>query len=203
MKIEKYEKIGKGKYRLYLDNGEVLDTYDEVILKNNLLQQKIITPTVYTKILEESELQEHYNSCVKYITVRLRSTKEIEDYLKRKKVPSQSINTIICRLSNAQLLNDDYFCECFMKDKLRFTSMGEYRIINELKKHNISTEIIEKHHDIINEKIMREKIEKIIEKQIASNHKLIPSKLRNKLYNHLINLGYSSALVTELLNKKF
>ena len=40
MKIEKYEKIGTLKYRLYLDNGEVIDTYDDVILENELLLKK-------------------------------------------------------------------------------------------------------------------------------------------------------------------
>ena len=51
MKIDKYEKIGSSKYRLYFDNGEVIDTYDEVILKNELLLKKDITSLMYSNIL--------------------------------------------------------------------------------------------------------------------------------------------------------
>ena len=39
MKIDKYEKIGVGKYRLSLSNGEVLDIYDDVIVDNELLKK--------------------------------------------------------------------------------------------------------------------------------------------------------------------
>ena len=84
MKIEKYEKIGKDKYRLYLDNGEVIDTYDEVILRKELLLKKELTKEDYQSIFLETTFQENYNACSKYISIRLRSTKEIEDYLKKR-----------------------------------------------------------------------------------------------------------------------
>ena len=76
MKIDKYEKIGSSKYRLYLNNGEVIDTDDDVILKNDLLLKQELTTKEYSKILTETNIAELYNSCIKYITVRLRSTKE-------------------------------------------------------------------------------------------------------------------------------
>ena len=43
LKISKYEKIGVDKYRIYLDNGEVIDSYDNVILENDLLLKKEIS----------------------------------------------------------------------------------------------------------------------------------------------------------------
>ena len=143
MKIEKYEKIGTLKYRLYLDNGEVIDTYDDVILENELLLKKELDAHLYNKILIDTNLQEYYNACVKYIQTRLRSTKEIDDYLKRKQVTEEDRIFIIEKLTKKGLLNDKYFTKCFINDKLKFTNMGEYRIINELKKLNISTPIIE------------------------------------------------------------
>ena len=59
MKIDKYEKIGKGKYRLYLSNGEVIEIYDDVIISNELLLKKEIDVNIYNKILKDSELQEN------------------------------------------------------------------------------------------------------------------------------------------------
>ena len=201
--IEKYEKIGQSKYRLYLNNGEVIDTYDEVILKNELLIKKELDDYLYQQVLTESRIQEHYNACIKYISIRIRSTKEIIDYLKRKNVEVEDRDYIINKLTKEKFLNDNYFCECFIKDKLKFTTMGEYKILFELKKHNISPDIIEKNHYLINEEIMTEKIDKIITKQINSNRKLDKPKLRNKLYNHLLNAGYKSSLIVKSLNKYF
>ncbi len=203
MKIEKYEKIGTLKYRLYLDNGEVIDTYDDVILENELLLKKELDNYLYQKVLIETNTQEYYNSCIKYISIRLRATKEIDDYLKKKQVAAEDREKIIQKLLAKGLLNDEYFTECFIKDKLRFTNMGEYRIINELKKLNISSSIIEKYHDLMSREVMQEKIISRIEKQIKTNRKLDNYKLRNKIYTTLLREGYDNSQIVNILNQYF
>ena len=203
MKIDKYEKIGSGKYRLYLSNGEVIDTYDEVILKNDLLLKNDISSSLYARILSESEIASAYQACVKYITVRIRSVKEIRDYLGRKNVALKDIDEVIDRLIKDKLLDDEYFTECFIKDKINFSSMGEYKIIAELKKHNISSDIINKYSYLWDWDVMVPRIEKYVDKQINSNKKLDKYKLRNKIYMYLLNQGYSSDMVVFVLNQKF
>lgn len=203
MKIDKYEKIANAKYRLYLDNGEVIDTYDEVILKNDLLLKKELSPSLYQTILEETNIQEYYYACIKYISIRIRSTKEIKDYLYKKKISPEDIEKVVEKLTKEKNLDDNRFCECFIKDKLRFTTMGKYKIINELQKHQINNEIISTHEYLMDDEIMIEKINKIIEKQIATNRKLDNQKLRNKLYHNLANLGYPMNLVVDSLNNHF
>lgn len=203
MKIEKYEKIGALKYRLYLDNGEIIDTYDDVILENELLLKKELDNYLYQKVLIETNIQEYYNSCIKYISIRLRATKEIDDYLKKKQVVAEDREKIIQKLLTKGLLNDEYFTECFIRDKLRFTNMGEYRIINELKKLNISSSIIEKYHDLMSREVMQEKIISRIEKQIKTNRKLDNYKLRNKIYTTLLREGYDNSQIVNILNQYF
>lgn len=202
MKIDKYERLTKGKYRLYLDNGEVIDTYDDVITENELLFKKNLDIVTYNKILSDSTIQEYYNACLKYITVRIRSQKEIENYLKRKKITANDIDIIIKKLLKNNLLNDEYFTSCFIKDKLKFTSWGPYKIINELKKHNIDNTVIEKNSIYLDEEIIYEKLNKLVDKQIKANHKLDNYRLKNKLYNNLIQLGYKSSMIMAILNKK-
>lgn len=202
MKIDKYEKKQKGKYRLYLDNGEVIDTYDDVIIKNELLLKGELDLITYNKVLTDSAIYEKYNACIKYITVRVRSKKEIIDYLKRKKVDYRDIDIIVERLVDNNILNDKYFTECFIKDKLRFTSWGPYRIINELKKHEIDSMTIDYYSYLLDDNIIYDKLSKLIDKQIKANHKLDNSKLRNKLYNNYLNLGYKSNMIVDILNDR-
>ena len=201
MKIDKYEKIGVDKYRLFLSNGEVIDTYDNVILDNELLLKKELDNYLYTKILTDTHIYDIYNMALKYIKVRLRSTKEIKDYLIRKKIEPEDIDLVIDKLTKTNNLNDDYFSKCFIKDKFRFTSWGPYRIKQELKKLGIDDEIINKNINIISNEEMDEKINKLINKQINSNHnKLDNYKLRNKIYANLVKLGYEASEVINILN---
>ena len=43
MKIIKYEKKKNGKYKILLEDNNTIDTYEDVILNNNLLLKKDIT----------------------------------------------------------------------------------------------------------------------------------------------------------------
>jgi len=201
MKIDKYEKTGKDKYRIYLNNGEVIDTYDNVILSNELLLKKEINQILYQKILEETSIEEHYISCQKYIDYRLRSTKEIKDYLTKKEVDNKTSEIIINKLIKNNYLDDDYFCKCFISDKLKFTNMGAYKIINELKRNEIDETIINNYNYLIDDEVMNERINRLIDKSLKTNKD--KSKLRNKLYNNLVRLGYPINLVITNLNNKF
>lgn len=203
MKIEKIEQISKIKYRLYFSNGEVVDTYEEVLVKYHLLSKLEISKELYSNLIHGTEFFEYYMMCLKYIEVRLRSVKEIKDYLFKKKVSQEMSEEIILKLLKEGYLNDEKFCECFIKDKVRFTTMGSYRIKMELQKYEISNEVIEKYSYLMDEEIMREKILKIIHKQICSNRKLDCYKLRNRLYRQLLNLGFEHSLVVEMLNESF
>ena len=201
LKIIKYEHTGVDKYRIYLENGEIIDTYDNVILENELLLKKEIDIDLYNKITKETILEEHYLSCQKYIDYRIRSTKEIKDYLKKKNIEDENIELIINKLIKNKYLNDDYFCKCFINDKLKFTNKGSYQIIEELKRNEISPSIIDKYYYLMNEEIMNERINKIIDKNIKTVKDI--TKLRNKLYNNLVRLGYPIDLVINNLNNRF
>lgn len=203
MKILKYEKTGSGKYRIILDNGEVIDTYDQVILKDDLLLKSELTPNQYQQIFIENRFTEAYRLCVKYVAIRTRSTKEIKDYLIRKGFSEDEIEEVIKRLSRDKVLDDEHFTECFIKDKLSFTSMGQYRIIAELKKHNITNEMIDKYSYLWDKEVMIKRIDKLVNKQMKSSRKLDQYKLRNKIYYYLLNLGYYSDDIVTVLNYKF
>lgn len=84
MKIEKYKKIKEDLYRVLLDNGEIIDIYEDVILANNLLYKSEIDQSLLDKINIENNYQLAYNISVKYIMIRLRSINEIKVYLTKK-----------------------------------------------------------------------------------------------------------------------
>ena len=102
------------------------------------------------KILKENDNANIYNKCVKYISVRLRSKKEIIDYLKKLNIDNTA--DIIDKLTKNNLINDEVFTKAFIKDKINFTSYGPYRIRQELNKYNIDNEIKERFFAVFNDK---------------------------------------------------
>ena len=198
MKIIKYEKKGNNKYKIHLENNESINVYEDVIIKNNLLYKKELDRKLLEKIDDDNSNFDAYNKCVKYISVRIRSKHEIEEYLKKKELSSTLIEETINKLINNNLLNDDIFARAFVNDKIKFTTMGPYRIEQELKKHHIDSNIIYKYLNEIDDITIDEKIDKQINKLIKSTRK--KQNLRNKIYMNLLSLGYSNEMILRNLN---
>lgn len=200
MKIEKYKKIKDGIYRVTLDNGTILDIYEDVIIKNNLLYKKNIDINLLNEIENDNNYQKVYNISLKYISVRLRSFYEVEVYLKNKGFSSEVIGYTIDKLKRNKLLDDELFARAFINDKLSFTSMGKYKLINELSKCRVSSEIIDKYILEIDDEIWCDRIVKLVNKYLKSNKKYSGNILKNKLYIYLVNLGYDKNIVINILN---
>ena len=200
MKIEKYELTKNNIYNVYLSNGEVLELNGKVITDNELLIKKDIDNELYDKLKRDNTICMLMDTSVKYIDRRLRSINELRDYLKNKEEDTIIIEEVIDKLINYKYLDDDRFTKAFIKDKLNFTNWGDYKIKNELKRLGVNEEIIYNNISNIDDNIYYERINKIIDKDISINKKYSGIKLKNKIYNHLLTLGYSKEKVISIIN---
>lgn len=200
MKIEKYKKIKEDLYRVLLDNGEIIDIYEDVILANNLLYKSEIDQSLLDKINIENNYQLAYNISVKYIMVRLRSINEIKVYLTKKGYSKDVIDKVIEKLIKNKLLDDEVFTKAYINDKLNFTNVGKYKLINELTtKMKVDNSVV---YNVLEsyEEIWNDRIDKLINKYLKSNKKYRGNTLKNKLYIYLVNLGYDKDKVISILN---
>lgn len=200
MRILKYEFIKNNMYNIYLSNGEVITLNENTITNNELLLKKEITEDEYNYLILEDKIYQAYNKCIKYISIRLRSIKEIRDYLVKNKYSSLTIDEVINKLINNHYLDDNIFAKAYIKDKLNFTNKGDYKIKIELQGLGVSSDIIENNISNIDDEILYNKMRKIIDK-MKNNKKYSSSELKSKIYNHLISSGYSKEKVIYILNE--
>ena len=201
MKINKFKKIGSNKYKIYFDN-ESLIVYEDVILKYNLLYKKDIDNELLIEINKENYKSSIYDVSIKYISVRMRSKKELEEYLKKKKYDQKDIEETIKRLQSQDLLNDEKFAKSYINDKLYLTNYGLTKIKNDLLKLGVEEYIIDAIVNNIDLQVINDKLSKIIDKELKINSKLPTNKLNNKIINRCINLGYNSEDILNILNDK-
>ncbi len=201
MKINKFKKIGSNKYKIYFDN-ESLIVYEDVILKYNLLYKKDIDNDLLIEINKENYKSSIYDVSIKYISVRMRSKKELEEYLKKKKYDQKDIEETIKRLQSQDLLNDEKFAKSYINDKLYLTNYGLTKIKNDLLKLGVEEYIIDVIVNNIDLQVINDKLSKIIDKELKTNSKLPTNKLNNKIINRCINLGYNYEDILNILNDK-
>ena len=70
MKIIKIKKKNK-KYEIELESNEKITTYDDIIIKYNILYHKEIDEQLLYKIKQENNFYEAYNNAIAYISKRL------------------------------------------------------------------------------------------------------------------------------------
>lgn len=201
MKILKYELVKNNNYNIYFDNGEVITINSKVITDNQLLLKKEIDKSLYDKIVLDNNIYILYETALKYLRIRLRSIKEMKDYLLKKENDSIVVDQVCFLLEKNKYLDDNIFAKAYIKDKLHFTTMGDYKIRKELERFGIDSIIIEENMSNIDNKLLEEKMKKIIDKDIKINKKYSGINLKNKIYNHLLTQGYSQSKVIDIINK--
>lgn len=200
MKIEKLKKTSNGKYKVYLDNNEVINTYDEVILKNNLLFHKEVDIELLNELSKDNDYYELYNKCLILINKKLRSEKEIREYLAKYTSKESDIDSIINKLKEIGLINDIEYVKAYISDRINLSSDGPLKIANDLSKHDIDYSIINTYIEDIDQEVVDEKIKKYISKKITGNTKYSSYMIKNKIISELLNNGYKEDDIIRILN---
>lgn len=200
MQIEKFKKLSQGEYLLTLDDNTTLTIHEDLILKYDLLLTKKVTQKLKEQLLEENKTYTVYNDALKYLNTKMRSIYEMKEHLKTKEYDDKLIDEVTNKLIKEKYLNDEVYATYFINDKINLTNDGPYKIIKELEKKRINQEYIDKHITKFTKELQEERIDKLINKQLKTNHNKSFNILKRKILDYLVNLGYEKSLVITRIN---
>lgn len=201
MKIIHIRKTGKNKYEIELSNKKI-KTYDTIILKYQLLLKKDITEELLQTIEEESKGAEIYDKTLQFIGRKLRSKKEVIDFLNKQEVCLEEQTNIINRLNEQGLFNEKAYIEAYIHDRINFSNDGPNKIKEELLKTEFELDLILAELERIDKNVVEEKLKKLISKKLNSNHKYSQNYLKQKITEQMTMLGFSKEMVNRQLEKE-
>ena len=178
-------------------DGFDFETYDEVIIKYNLLYKKQINTELLKKISDESLYYDNYNKVLKFATKRVRCEKEIVDYIKELEISEEDCLKIIAKLKIVNLLNDRIYARSYINDRILFSKDGIGKIKQDLKEKNVDLNIIEDEISKIDVNF-HDRLQSLITKRIKANHKYSDYLLKNKIIREMLNLGYDYDDIVEI-----
>ncbi len=200
MKIEHIKKLKSGKYKIDLENGTSISLYDEVILKYNLLYHKEIDLSLLNELDQDNLFYNLYNKVLKYVLYKVRSENEIQEYMNKLDISLENQNRIMDKLKQNNLLNDNTFIQSFLSDKVHLSNEGPNKIKNELLKHKVDQHRVEEELQKYEDSVFEEKLRKMIEKKVSSNHSKSLYMMKQNLLNYFVNLGYDYDMILLNLN---
>ena len=200
MKIEKYKYLGNGRYKVYIGDEEYI-IYEDIILKYNILSKEEIAKIDLDKYLENNSFYDAYYKSVKYINIKLRCKKEIESYLLKSNYENKIVNEVIDKLIKDGYLNEKFYIESYINDQINLKNVGPLKIKKDLINLGFRDELINKYLNVFDKDIEKEKIDKIINKEVKLNKNKSEFILKQKIFNLLREKGFSLELINEKINK--
>lgn len=201
MKIEKYKKMSRGRYKVFFSDNLNIIFYEDIILKHNLLLKKEISEDELDKIVLDNNEYSAYDMALEYISRKLRCEKEIREYLNKKNIDNKSIEDVIKRLKNNNLLDEITYIKAFTYDKFNLNNYGPNKIKKELNNLGFDSSLIND-NVLIDQNEINDKLEKLIDKKIRTMKNYSGNILKNKIIYYFYEQGYSKEDITNILNNK-
>lgn len=201
MKIIKYKKTTKGKYKIYLDDGRELLLYEDAILKFELLLKKEILEKDLMEVELFNQECDVYHVALTSINNRFKSVYDTREFLIKKEYPLEMIDRAIEKLEKQGYLNDRSFVKSYINNQIVSTNKGPYKIKRELSEHRVDSNIVDEELVIFDEDSQLEKVRKVATRFYNSNRNRGGAVLKKKIVNDLVNLGYDNSIISKVIEE--
>ncbi|MGB3890032.1 MAG: recombination regulator RecX [Priestia megaterium] len=193
------------RYNVYLDYGKGEEfgfgVDENVLIKYDLKKGRELDEFELTEIQYADDEKKAYNLAITYLSYRMRSEKEVHDYLKKKEINSTIIQQVIQKLVSHRYLNDEEFAKAFVLTQMNTTSKGPNVIQRELKEKGISDSIITLSLCEYPEEQQIQTAVKLIEKLKGKYKKLSQVMMKQKMEQALAVKGYSFSIIQEAFQR--
>lgn len=200
--ITKVERKGK-KVQLTFSDSTILKLSSDLFKKYNFISGEELDENSLEQLKKENEFFEAKISALRFLSIRNHSRNELRQKLLKKKFSEEIIEKVLNELSQLSYLNDRKFAEQFFNELIG-KHFGPLKIKNEMTKRGIDRQTTD---EILRDFFNDEEFQKeIILKYLQKNKFPKKIKLKNelqKIYNHLINRGFSSSVIVKALREKF
>lgn len=189
------------------DSDAYAFSVDEAILIEFQLRKGLeLDEKTILSITQKDTIYKAYTLAIHYLSYRMRSRKEVYDYLTKKEIIQEYIEEVLERLTREKLLNDDEFAEMFVRSRINTSTKGPKIIANELKEKGISRSIITSVLQQFTFELQYEKLHQLMDKKVRQSSKHSFRKKLQQLQANFIQKGYDhdviQAVTAEFLEEK-
>jgi regulatory protein len=153
------------------------------------------------EIQYQDDIRKAYNLAVNYLAKRMRSEKEIKDYLTQKEVEEPIINEVLYKLASQKYINDEEYAFSFVRTQMNTTDKGPDLITMELKERGITEVLIKQAIAQYSKEEQVEKAIKVSEKLIKKSTKESERIVKQKAEQLLLRKGYPFEVIHLALNE--
>lgn len=192
----------KNKYHVLIEfQGKETDyeVSEELILDYRLVTGKILDEIQFKTFMNALNNDKYRQKLMHYCTFKPRTIKEATDYLSAFKMPEKAKESLIKKLVDIHILDDQTYTKQYIQEYSSFRLIGPNKIRYDLKKKGISDALINLYIKSYTHDLIKENISKLIQKKIKSSKNKPLQKLKTSLMTYIVNKGYDYQSVKEVI----
>lgn len=192
----KLQKHNPQRINVYLD-GEYAFGLSRILAAWLAVDQNISDEKI-AQLQDQDGQESAYQQALQFLNYRQRSQAEVRKNLQTHQVSEQIIASVLERLRNNGLVNDQSFAQNWVENRIEFRPRGKRALVMELRQHGLDDEAID------------QAIENIDEEQLAYQAAVkqvwkLDTKdwqtFRQKLSNFLLRRGFNFDVINPVVHK--
>lgn len=141
------QKKSKNRYNIYLDRGQGeaygFSVDEDILVKYTLQKGKELEESTIEALIQKDTIHKVYTQTINYLSYRMRSEKEIRDFLAKKEADEEHIEEIVQRLYREKLLDDLEFAKALVRTRMNTASKGPLVLKKELIEKGVDKSVAE------------------------------------------------------------
>ncbi|NLO82546.1 MAG: hypothetical protein GX094_05755 [Clostridiales bacterium] len=186
---------------IYMDDGTNFSLNKELLIKYGLKEGTEIDQGKLKNWLDEDGVKKAYNAALRYLGFRSRSSKEVEDYLRKKGFGDGTIRDAVQKLKGYGLIDDKAFARDWVSSRMQAGARGRLAIAYELRQKGIDGEIIEEVVGSITDEEEEEQAFKLANKYYERYKGLEKKEMVIKTGQALARRGFSWEIIQRVVER--
>lgn len=182
------------RYSVFVDEKYAFSLSADQLLEQKLAAGDELDSSEVKKLKKLSADDKIYNAALNYLAIRPRSRWEIETYLSRKKAEPELVASIIEKLENQRLIDDEAFARAWIENRKLLNPRSHRKLVAELRAKRVPDETIAK----VLEKNTEEERE-ILKMLVEKKRQQTKYKDDQKLAQYLARQGFNYDDIKQIL----
>lgn len=180
----------KGYYNIYVDTKYYCSLSELSLQTSGYTIKQILEDSELVKLKDYSETSKLRDKVLGFLAVRMRSRREVEQYLKRKLATDELKDETIAWLESLGYINDEAFAEVWVRDRIAIKPRSIRQLRMELYQKGIASSVVDK---VLAEMDGGE--QEMLKQVVAKKLRLPKYQDKQKLQYYLLQQGFSYDLV--------
>ncbi|QAS51859.1 recombination regulator RecX [Halobacillus litoralis] len=197
------QKKHKSRYNIFLDHGKGeeygFSVEEDVLIEHRLQKNMDLDEATIQALIQTDTLHKSYTLAINYLSYRMRSEKEIRDYLKGKETDPEHIDEIVTRLKNDRLIDDQEFANSLVRTRVMTSSKGPLLVKKDLLEKGVAAPKAEEAILQYSFDQQYDKALKFAEKKLKSDGRKSHRQQIQNVHQTLMQKGFQGDVIQEVL----